>query len=411
MKSVMIRKSKIFAPASKSYLQRAMIIAALTKGRAVLRNISWCDDTLAVKGIVQQLGASVREEKRNLIIESNGLNIRKNSFCVGESGLAVRMLSPILALSDKEVILKGKGSLLNRPVSIIADALEQLGVRIETVNNFLPIKILGPVKPGKIEIDGSLSSQVLTGLLIALPLADGDTEIKVLNLKSKPYIEMSLDIVKHFGVEIVNDNYQTFFIKGNQKYKPTEYVIEGDWSGAAFLLVAGAISGEVEVLNLAYNSKQADKRIIDVLRNTGADVTINDNSVIVKKNNLNPFEFDATDSPDLFPPLVCLAAACNGISVIKGVSRLKYKESDRAKALKKEFEKIGVRIELSEDYMKVFGAKIKGAEIDSSGDHRIAMAAGVINLVSDTGIIINNKEVVEKSYPAFFKDMNVLAGI
>ena len=401
-------KKKIFAPASKSYLQRAMVIAALAEGRSVLRNVSWCDDSLSVKAVIQQLGATVTEYGGNLIIESRGLNIQKPEFNVGESGLAVRMLSPVLALSGKDLIINGKGSLLNRPVNVIADALRQTGAEVTTNEGSLPVNIRGRIMPGKFEIDCSLTSQVLTGLLIALPLADDDSEIKVRNLKSKPYIDMTIKIMRDFGVGIKNDDYRTFFVKGNQRYLATEYEIEGDWSGAAFLLVAAAIAGEAEVLNLDYRSKQADKKIIDVLKSAGAEVSVKEKSVFVKKKNLDAFKFDATDCPDLFPPLVCLAVACDGISIIKGVSRLKHKESDRAETLQKEFEKAGVRIEIVDDNMKVYGSGIYGTTIDSRGDHRIAMAAGVMNLVSEGEIVINGENAVGKSYPHFFQDLRNL---
>ncbi len=401
-------KKKIFAPASKSYLQRAMVIAALAEGRSVLRNVSWCDDSLSVKAVIQQLGATVTESGGNLIIESRGLNIQKPEFNVGESGLAVRMLSPVLALSGKDLIINGKGSLLNRPVNVIADALRQTGAEVTTNEGSLPVNIRGRIMPGKFEIDCSLTSQVLTGLLIALPLADDDSEIKVRNLKSKPYIDMTIKIMRDFGVGIKNDDYRTFFVKGNQRYLATEYEIEGDWSGAAFLLVAAAIAGEAEVLNLDYRTKQADKKIVDVLKSAGAEVSVKEKSVFVKKKNLDAFKFDATDCPDLFPPLVCLAVACDGISIIKGVSRLKHKESDRAETLQKEFEKAGVRIEIVDDNMKVYGSGIYGTTIDSRGDHRIAMAAGVMNLVSEGEIVINGKNAVGKSYPHFFQDLRNL---
>ncbi len=401
-------KKKIFAPASKSYLQRAMVIAALAEGRSVLRNVSWCDDSLSVKAVIQQLGATVTESGGNLIIESRGLNIQKPEFNVGESGLAVRMLSPVLALSGKDLIINGKGSLLNRPVNVIADALRQTGAEVTTNEGSLPVNIRGRIMPGKFEIDCSLTSQVLTGLLIALPLADDDSEIKVRNLKSKPYIDMTIKIMRDFGVGIKNDDYRTFFVKGNQRYLATEYEIEGDWSGAAFLLVAAAIAGEAEVLNLDYRSKQADKKIVDVLKSAGAEVSVKEKSVFVKKKNLDAFKFDATDCPDLFPPLVCLAVACDGISIIKGVSRLKHKESDRAETLQKEFEKAGVRIEIVDDNMKVYGSGIYGTTIDSRGDHRIAMAAGVMNLVSEGEIVINGENAVGKSYPHFFQDLRNL---
>jgi 3-phosphoshikimate 1-carboxyvinyltransferase len=398
----------IKAPASKSYLQRALAISALAKGTTVLQNISWCNDAIAAKNIIENLGATIKENNRNLTIISDGLNLKALSFSAGESGLSVRMFSPILALSNKEIIFTGEGSLKTRPIQIIDDALSQLAAKIETNNGLLPITIKGPIKSGIIEIDGSLSSQLLTGLLIALPLVEGNSVIKVQNLKSIPYIDMTLSIIKEFGVEIENDDYKIFRIKGNQKYNAANYNIEGDWSAAAFFLVLGAVNGKIIVENLNSNSLQADKEILTVLRKSGAEISIKENTIIVNKKELNAFDFDATNCPDLFPPIVCLAAECKGKSTIKGVLRLIHKESNRARVLKQEFAKIGINITLDGDLMHITGGKLKSGIINSHNDHRIAMAAGIMNLFTDKNIEIENQYAVNKSYPEFFKDLEKL---
>ena len=403
-----MKSIKISVAASKSYLQRALAISALAEGTSVLREVSWCGDSEAAKKIIEKLGSKISESNRQLSINSKGLVFNNLDFNAGESGLSIRMFSPILALSNKELNFTGEGSLKKRPIDIISNALSQLGVKIESNNNFLPLKIKGPIQSGSIVIDGSLSSQLLTGLLITLPLVEGNSIIEVHNLKSTPYIDMTLSIMQDFGVSVENVNYKTFKIKGNQKYKASNYNIEGDWSGGAFFLVYGAVKGKIEISNLNSNSLQADKAILSALKLAGAEVTLNNEAIIVEKNQLNAFIFDATDCPDLFPPLVCLASQCNGVSKIKGVSRLTHKESNRAKVLQEEFKKMGVKISLENDNMFVTGGKTSACTINSHNDHRIAMTGGIMDLFCDGKIEINNKEAINKSYPNFFKDIEKL---
>jgi len=207
-------------------------------------------------------------------------------------------------------------------------------------------------------------------------------------------------------VEIENIDYHNFKIKGNKKYKPVTYNIEGDWSGATFFLVLGAVKGRIEVENLDINSSQADKEIITVLKKVGANLTIKNTSIIVEKNKLNSFEFDATDCPDLFPPIVCLASQCSGASIIKGVSRLTHKESNRAEVLKQEFANVGINITLDGDYMHITGGKLQEGTINSHNDHRIAMMGGILNEFCEQEIKIINKNAINKSYPDFFKTLN-----
>ena len=393
---------KIQAPASKSYLQRALAVSALAGGNTVLTNVSWCADSLSAKKIINKLGAITTEQNNTLEIQSSPLKFGDKNFFAGESGLSLRMFSPILALSDEEISFTGEGTLLKRPVKLIEEALSQLGVKVISNSGFLPLKIKGKIKAGKITIDGSLSSQLLSGLLITLPLLDADSEILVHNLKSRPYIDMTLAIIKDFGVNIENIDYKKFTIKGKQKYKARTYNIEGDWSGASFLLVYGAVKNAIEVNNLNPHSLQADKAILDVLQKAGANVHIKTNSIIITPGKLKAFEFDASHCPDLFPPLVALATQCEGISKIKGVFRLLHKESNRAMVIKQELSKLGIEIEINKDIMFIKQSQLKSGVINSHNDHRIAMLGGILNLFSKEKISVENKQAVNKSYPGFF---------
>ncbi|MCX6253226.1 MAG: 3-phosphoshikimate 1-carboxyvinyltransferase [Bacteroidia bacterium] len=369
-------KGQLKAPASKSMTQRAIAAALLADGQSIIHNPSYCDDSLAAMSIACGLGARVEPQANELKINGSVI-LKEPKLNCGESGLAIRMFSPIAALYPAEITMVGANSLKKRPMFMIEEALNQLGVKCTSSGGFLPLTIQGPIVGGYCEIDGSVSSQLLTGLLMALPLAARDSEIKVHNLKSKPYIDMTIQILNSFGITVQNKDYNLFLISGNQKYIPHIYTVEGDWSGGAFLLVAGAVNGHLSIQGLRSDSMQSDISIIKALEKAGAQMKISENQVEISKSKLRAFEFDATESPDLFPPLVTLASYCNGVSTIKGVSRLIYKESDRAAALKDEFGKMNIRIEIKDDLMSVTGGQPCGARVESHDDHRIAMAVAV----------------------------------
>jgi 3-phosphoshikimate 1-carboxyvinyltransferase len=240
---------------------------------------------------------------------------------------------------------------------------------------------------------------------MSLPLADDDSEIKVTNLKSKPYIDMTLDILKDFGIEISNKDYKVFRIPGRQQYKALKYEVESDWSGGAFLLVAGAINGDLRITGLHSASFQSDAGILKALEMAGADLKIHDSYIEAAKSTMKAFEFDATESPDLFPPLVALASYCEGVTRIKGASRLTYKESDRASTIVEEFGKMNITIEVNNDQMFVTGGKVNGARVNSHEDHRIAMAEAVAALGATDEVFIKDSHCVAKSYPGFFDDL------
>lgn len=392
------------APPSKSMTQRAIAAAMLADGESLILNPSYCDDSLAAMSMAVGLGSRVEPEAYELKI-TGCRELKEKKLNCGESGLAIRMFSPIAALYPEEIVMLGSGSLKKRPMFMIGDALNQLGVSCLSSDGFLPLTIRGPLKGGNCEIDGSLSSQVLTGLLMALPVAEKDSVIRVNNLKSKPYIDMTISILKDFGISISNENYKLFTIPGGQKYASRRFEVEGDWSGAAFLLVAGAINGSLKVTGLRADSFQSDKGILSALEKAGAQVKISNNQIEITKSGLKAFEFDATESPDLFPPIVTLASYCSGVTKVKGASRLFHKESDRASALSDEFAKMNIKIELKDDYLLITGGEVKGARVNSHDDHRIAMAAAVAALGASGTVSIKDSHCVAKSYPGFFEDL------
>jgi len=405
-----IIKGTIAAPASKSMMQRAIAIATLAKGKSTLYNYTPCNDSDTALKISKSLGATVSIKKTTVTIDG-GMNPQVDEFSCGEAGLGIRMFTPIASLWNKSITLHGEGSLKKRPISMLEKPMTQLGVDITTNNGFVPITVHGPLLGKHADVDGSISSQMLTGMLIALPLAVNDTILNVKDLTSKPYIDMTLDIIKDFGITILHDNYKTFTIHGNQNYKAREYNVEGDWSGASFLLVAGALGGEVIVSNIRSNSLQADLKILEAIKSAGAIVECHETTILVKGKSLDAFEFDATECPDLFPPLVALACHCKGISTFKGVCRLKHKESDRATVLKTEFAKIGTKIEIDGDTMFVYGKTVTGGKIHANNDHRIAMAAAVTGILTKKPIEIENAECIAKSYPGFYDDFAKIGGI
>jgi 3-phosphoshikimate 1-carboxyvinyltransferase len=403
-------KGTIKAPSSKSMTQRAIAAALLANGQSIIYNPSYCDDSLAAMSIAVGLGARVVPKADELLITGSAV-LKEHKLNCGESGLAIRMFSPIAALYPVEITMAGANSLKKRPMSMIVDALIQLGVKCSSHGGFPPLTIHGPIEGGRCEIDGSVSSQLLTGLLMALPLAVKNSVIKVNNLKSRPYIDMTIQILNSFGIIVHNNDYSTFQVPGNQKYTPGNYIVEGDWSGGSFLLVAGAINGHITVKGLQSDSKQSDMAIVGALDKAGAKIKRDGNEISISKSILKAFDFDATESPDLFPPLVALASYCTGTSTIKGVSRLIYKESNRATALQTEFRKLGLKVEIKDDVMSVTGGRPKGAHVESHEDHRIAMAVAVAALGSEGRVYIRDSQCVAKSYPEFFDDLRLLGAI
>jgi 3-phosphoshikimate 1-carboxyvinyltransferase len=427
---------EIEPPSSKSYAQRAIAAALLANGTSTLSGIGaggdYCDDTASALRVVQALGAQVQQTGPGVFSISGGFpqtpakaadhahgdpsqRDEAVTLNIGESGLSTRLFSPIAALCPSPITVTGHGTILKRPMDMMIGPLRSLGVEVADHNGHLPITVRGPMRGGEVDIDGSVSSQFLTGLLMALPLAERDTTVRVRNLRSIPYIDMTIAVMDRFGIDVDHRDYEEFYVPGAQSYKPTSFTIEGDWSAASCLLVAGAIASPtgVTLRNLNPVSLQADVAIIEALSRAGAHIQQTSDSVTVSRRELNAFEFNATDCPDLFPALAALAAACEGTSVITGTSRLTHKESDRARAIQTEYQRLGIDVDISEpDIMRIIGQSWRplstdaGAEItvDSHGDHRMAMSLAVAALRAHSPITITGAECVSKSYANFWRD-------
>jgi 3-phosphoshikimate 1-carboxyvinyltransferase len=406
----------VHAPASKSSMQRACAAALVRRGESIIRNPGKSNDDKAGLNVIKTLGATINEqEDGSLQVLSEGVKPVSTVVNNGEAGLGIRMFTPIVALSENEMLINGEGSLLTRPMDFFDEVMPQLGVEIASNKGKLPIKIQGPLQPANIEIDGSLSSQFLTGLLLAYAALDAkDVTIKVNNLKSKPYVDLTLSVMESFLLKVPeNRNYEAFYFDETpviDRDDFVDYTVEGDWSGGAFLLVAGAVAGNIKVAGLDIASTQADKKILEALESCGADIIFEESGIIITPaNELSAFEFDATDCPDLFPPLAALAANCKGTTKITGVHRLTHKESNRALTIQEELGKMDIKVELNDNVMLIEGTPdIKAATTHSHHDHRIAMMCAVLALNANGETTIEVAEAINKSYPDFYRHLQSL---
>jgi 3-phosphoshikimate 1-carboxyvinyltransferase len=405
----------IAAPPSKSATQRALAASLLYPGITHIHHHGRSSDELAALQIIRNLGATIMQTEIGLRIQSSfpdSLNRPITIHC-GESGLAARLFAPIAALASRPVTITGSGTLLKRPMKDMEIILPQLGVKVGAVNGCLPITVQGPLHAKNIVMDGSASSQYLTGLLIALAFsAQEPVTIQVEHLKSAPYIALTIDILQQYGITVEHDAMTTFHIA---PFRPAQVgevtiAIEGDWSGAANWLVGAAIGGSVRVHNLMAQSSQADRAVVAMLRKAGAHIKENEQLIAVHQAPLHSFEVDATHCPDLFPILAVLAANCNGASAIRGVHRLAHKESNRLESISQMMAVFGIAYTVSDDCLIVTGGPIRSTGdivIDPHLDHRIAMAAAICALKAERPVTIIDAECVNKSYPDFFRDLSL----
>lgn len=392
------------APASKSFGQRVLACSIINKQKTTIFGLGNSDDEQGLFQLISEAGAEIERIDDKISIKGVELNnSRQLTLNFGESGLAARMMTPILSNASFTIHVNGKGSLLNRPMSQFDELLKSLEVDFQSNSGKLPFRIAGPLKPKNIQIDGSLSSQFITGLIfgyVASPMLRNEI-IEVLNPTSIPYIELTLEVLRKFSVELEFKNNKIQF-SGPYQLRQTEIEIEGDWSSASFFLVSAAIMGDITILGLNINSKQADRKIMEALGDFGAEISM-ENGVRIAKKDFHPFDFDATHCPDLFPPLAVLASFAQGESKIKGVSRLIHKESNRAQTIQSELTKMGAKISIVDDEMRIQGIeKVNSADINPHGDHRIAMACAIMALKANKPSLIQNSEVVNKSFPNFY---------
>lgn len=411
-------KGHIVSPRSKSAMQRACAAALLHQGHTEIRLPGHSNDDVAAMDVITRLGASIQESEGTLHVLSQGVHPRSDTIHCGESGLGIRMFTPIAALSPKPLLLTGAGSLVTRPMDFFDAILPRLGVSVTSQQGRLPLSIQGPLRPANITVDGSLSSQFLTGLLMAFSAAGAsDVSIHVEGLKSRPYIDLTLSVMRSFNMHVPDQSTEDVFHFPRFVPSPASeellcYTVEGDWSGAAFLVVAAALAGDLAIEGLDLNSVQGDKSILTALAAAGGTFHVDaEGRLHIAQTSLKAFSFDATECPDLFPPLAALAACCEGISIIRGVGRLAHKESDRGRTLQQEFGKLGVSIRLEDDLMYIDGGGIiQAGTVHSCHDHRIAMALAVAALRAQGPVTIEAAEAIGKSYPHFFDDIISLGG-
>ncbi len=394
-------------------MQRVAALALLNNGQTTIFCPGLSNDDLASLDIVRQFGAAVDIHPEFITISSSGQPARPPSVHCGESGLSIRMFAPIAALSADPVVLEAEGSLLKRDLSDIKKVLEPAGISVQLHNGHAPVQIKGPLISRNIEVDGSGGSQVLTGLMMAYScIASEQTSITVSSISSRPYLHLTAYCMERFGrnVTIVENEISVSPAAGTGNRKIS---IEGDWSNGAFLCVAAAINGSMFIKGLDESSRQGDKAIIGVLKESGVECLFVEGGLVIKApGELHPFSFDATHYPDLFPPLVALALKCNGVSRIKGLHRLKNKESDRMETLLDVIAKFKGDAHVEEDELLITGgATLRGANVHSFNDHRIVMLGTVLATVADGDTTISDAEAVDKSWPDFFDTMKRVKAI
>ncbi len=397
-------------PASKSILQRLITLSAFCTEKTTIKNPHYCNDVKTAINIVKSIGANVKEYPDS--IEIQGIKPDKHNTSIhidaDESGLSARMFALLLPVLYEEVIITAKNTLLHRSIHSLITILEQAGCTVQSKNSKFPLHIKGFANYQNIYLDTIDTSQIITGLLYASVISQKECTIYLNKIISTPYIQISLNIAQQFGITIHSFNhFKHFHIPPQQTIKPINTTAEGDWSNAAFFIVAAALSGECYLHQLNPHSLQGDKIITDILKNCGARIQWTEQNILhVQKSPLKPFVADLTHYPDLFPPLSILAAGIKGTSVLKAVSRLSNKESSREKALLALLNATGIDAYIKDDALYIFGkGKLEGTTIHSFNDHRIAMAAATAATISNTPILIENAEAVNKSYPTFFEDL------
>ena len=412
---------KIEIPPSKSYSHRAVIAAALAESekKSMIDNLKFSVDITTTTDIMENWGAKIKRFESALeIVGNDGRVVPKDKYVqCNESGSTIRFLIPVGITSKNELIFDGKGKLVDRPLDSYYKIFEGQGLKYETTGGKLPLTVNGKLKAGNYEIDGNISSQFITGLLYALPLLDGDSKLIInKNLESKGYIDLTLEILKLAGIEIVNNGYKSFDIKGNQTYKPFNYTVEGDYSQVAFWIVAGIISAnrdnEVKCLHVNKNSLQGDREIIEIVTRMGANLEIFDDYVIVKPSKTKGTVIDISQCPDIAPILTVLAALSEGETRIINGERLRIKESDRITSIKTELNKLGANVTEEGDSLIIQGVEgfTGGVTVSAWNDHRIAMSLAVASSRCEKEIVLEEAESVRKSYPHFWDDFVKMGG-
>jgi 3-phosphoshikimate 1-carboxyvinyltransferase len=404
-------KGDIDAPSSKSYTHRAIIAASLARGKSKISNITYSEDIHATINAVRAMGAKVEIHDHYCYV--NGVKkVRKihEEVKCKESGSTLRFAIPVFALSNKKFTITGKPSLMKRPLDVYKEIFTTQGDEYHFSENRLTVE--GKLQAKTYEIDGTISSQFLTGLMFALPLLKDDSTIKIkIHLESKSYIDITIDLLDEFGIKIkeMDDGY---FIKGNQSYQAIDYAVEGDYSQAAFFLVGGQLNGAIRINNLDHDSPQGDQVIVDIIRAMKGRVIYSEEGLVCEKTKTKATNIDIKDCPDLGPILSLLACLSVGQTRISNIERLRIKESDRVASTVETLKALGASIRTSDTEIIIQGQDTLkgGVTVDSHNDHRIAMMVAIASLVCEQPITLTNPQAVNKSYPDFYRDFQALGG-
>lgn len=424
MKGIRIMPSplngEVSIPPSKSISHRAIICAGLAEGISNIGNIVFSDDITATLKGMEAFGIEIVNISEDYIhgnskITINGsekLNIFSRTINCKESGSTLRFLIPISGFSGKTVTFTGKGKLVERPLDAYYKIFDEQNIKYNNTNGKLPLTVEGLLKPDIFEVEGDISSQFITGLMFVLPLLNGDSRIVVTSeLESKGYVDLTIDVLKKFSILIENNAYKDFYIKGNQKYKNIAYVVEGDFSQAAFWVVAGLLNGGIKCSNINIDSLQGDKAILDVAKAMGGKLKLYDGNIEISKSFTKGTTIDASQYPDLVPILAVLGSLSSGTTKITNAKRLRIKESDRLNAITTELNKLGADIMELEDGLVITGKEqLSGGTVDSWNDHRIAMALAIASTRCTSPVYLTNYDSVKKSYPTFWDDFKMLGG-
>ena len=425
MKKVEITPKKlggtICIPPSKSVSHRAVMCAALSQGTSVITNILLSDDITATCKAMEILGAEIKyeeNEEKRFTLTITGVSHPdtegKIIDCI-ESGSTLRFIIPLLALKARNSRVIGRGRLVERPMQPYYDIFDEQDITYqkETEGQELPLCFTGTLKPGTYRLNGSISSQFITGLLFALPLLDGDSVIEITTpLESRPYIDITLDVMEKFGIAVVNEDYHLFRIAGNQRYMARDYRVEGDFSQGAFWLVGGILGKKTDCEDLQSASSQGDKAIIEIIQAMGGNVAQTEKGYVTKPGSTHGAVVNVSQCPDLVPVLTVLAALSQGTTEIVGAARLRFKESDRLAAMNEVLTTLGAKLTEHPEGMTIEGVEhFTGGVVDSHNDHRIAMAAAIASFACEDKLTITGAESVRKTYPDFWEDFKKMGGV
>lgn len=402
-----ITSGNILIPPSKSQAHRAIICACLARGKSVISNIDYSVDIRATLDGMRHLGADIREEGSTLFIDgTHTFEYDEAVVNCHESGSTLRFFLPIFSLSGKKVIFSGSKRLIERPQSVYETLFKEQ--EINFVRTYPNITIDGKLKPGEIVLKGNVSSQFITGLLFALPLLEADSKIHIEPpFESRSYVDLTIQMLKHFQIEVEYEDAYTLNIKGNQQYQPTDICVEGDYSQLVFWASLGVLNHPVETHGLDLSSLQGDKKTIDILKNMNACIKTLDDGYQFRPSTLSGTVIDLNDCPDLGPMLFALATQANGKTTFQNAGRLRIKESDRIEAMETELKKLGCSISSNFDTVTITGPiKLQGnVTLLGHNDHRIVMALSILATIADEPITIDDAQAINKSYPGFFKDL------